>query len=136
MQNIVQFPIYLISFSVEELCSSLLETIPVLLFFPHFMIAAVRRKENVGACRTPIPPYLTRADSLLLFTQMYLLSQCNSQNGGKYMFKITTLCSLDLAKILTFGYSLLLQCVCLDVIKFLNILTPDIYKPNIISVRN
>ena len=59
VQNNVLFPIYLISFSVEKLCTQEAEltgrvtailqpkelkgNIPVLLFFPHFMIAAIRR---------------------------------------------------------------------------------------------
>ena len=114
---------------------------PVLGFFPHLMIAAIRRKQNVGACIRfrckTIPPDFTRADSLLLFTQMYLLSQCSSQNGWKYVVNITTLCSLDLSRILTFGYSLVLRWVCLDMITFLNISRPEMYKLNlIVSVRN
>ena len=116
------------------------EKVPVLLFFPHIMIAARKRKKKKrGTCITfrciTNPPYLTRADSLLLFTQMCLLSQCNSQNWWKYVVNITTLISLDLARILTFGYSL--RWVYLDMIKCLYISRPHIYKLNFInSVRN
>ena len=98
VQNNVPFSLYFISFSVEKLFFPFRKH-PYSTVLSSFHDICKKKKEkkirNIGLCITfrciTIPPYLTQADSLLLFTQMYLLSQCNSQNRWKYVVNITTL---------------------------------------------